>query len=274
MGILRPGEVEFFRTNGYLPARPLLNSEETAALLEAFERIRDGKSEKAPEIMRNLTGDEENYVLQVVNAWEFEPAYYRHLFHPKLTTAVAELMGTDTVRVWHDQIQYKPPLKGGPTMWHQDYPYWPVLDVPDLVSAWVALEDADEANGCMSMVPRSHRWGAYRDGTIGIRPKDYGPDYDPEFLPEGETVEVVPCPVKAGEVMFHHCLTWHGAPPNRSDRGRPAIAVHFMPGHTRFSPKSEHAISHHIEVEPGEILLGEHFPTVYEKVPLAPGEPK
>lgn len=270
MGILRPGEVEFFRANGYLKARPLLTKAETSRLLAAFHRIKDGKSKRKPEIMRNLTGDDENYVLQVVNAWEFEPAFRRHLFNPKMTQAVAELMGTDTVRVWHDQIQYKPPIKGGPTVWHQDYPYWPVLEPGDLVSAWVALEDADEENGCMSMVPRSHLWGAYQDGTVGIRPDDYGPAHDPAFVPKGERVEVVPCPTRAGEVMFHHCMTWHGAPPNRSERGRPAIAVHFMPGHTRFVPQSDHAISHHITVEPGEILAGEHFPEVYFNGPVAP----
>lgn len=220
--------------------------------------------------MRNLTGDEENVVIQVVNAWEFEPAFRKHLFHPAITTAVAQLMRTDVVRVWHDQIQFKPPFKGGPTVWHQDYPYWPVLEPSDLVSAWVALEDADEENGCMSMVSRSHRWGIYRDGTVGIRPDNFGPDFDPAFIPSGEKVEIVACPAPAGHVMFHHCLTWHGAPPNRSERGRPAIAVHYMPGHTRFVPKSEHAISHHIAVGPGEILHGKHFPTVFEGAPKRP----
>ncbi len=264
-----PGDVEFFRANGYLAARPLLAEEELAPLREAFENLKEGRSAKQPELSRNLTGDDENYVLQVVNAWEAEPAFERHLYHPMLTEAVADLMGTDTVRVWHDQIQYKPPFKGGPTVWHQDYPYWPVLEPADLVSAWMALEDADEQNGCMSMVPRSHLWGTYGNGTVGMREGDWGPAHDPELLPKGEKVEVVPCPAKAGWVMFHHCMTWHGAPPNRSDLGRPAIAVHFMPGHTRYVPKSGHAIGHLIEVEPGAVLEGSHFPTVFRGGPVA-----
>lgn len=209
-------------------------------------------------------------VIQIVNIWEAEKAFYRYLFHPELTQAVAALMGTATVRVWHDQIQYKPPFKGGPTIWHQDYPYWPVLAPPDLVSAWLALEDADLQNGCMWVVPRSHRWGIHKNGTIGSRLDDWGPDYDPALVPAGEKVEVVACPVRAGEVMFHHCLTWHGTPPNRSPRGRPGFAVHYMPGYTRYEPRGSHLIDYHIQGQPGEILQGDHFPTVYDQGPLKP----
>jgi ectoine hydroxylase-related dioxygenase (phytanoyl-CoA dioxygenase family) len=274
MAIVSDAEVAEFRERGFLPARPLLNSSELEDLRAAFEDLKEGRSAKKPELSRNLTGDGENVVLQIVNAWEAEPAFQRHLFHPALTEAVAKLMDAEVVRVWHDQIQYKPPCNGGPTVWHQDFPYWPVLEPADLVSAWVALEDADEANGCMSMVPGSHRWGAYRDGTIGLRAGDWGPDFDRTILPREAQVEVVPSPARAGEVMFHHCMTWHGAPPNRSERGRPAIAVHYMPGWTRFVPKAGHPVDHLIEVAPGEVLKGAHFPTVFDRVPLPPPGPE
>ena len=98
------------------------------------------------------------------------------------------------MRVWHDQMQLKPAHIGGPTIWHQDHPYWPVIQPADLVSAWVALEDATAENGAMSMVRRSHLWGQYDGGTVGIN-ADYSPAYDPAFVPGGETVEVVSCEV-------------------------------------------------------------------------------
>lgn len=254
-------QIATFRNEGFLNYGPLLTPDETAELRDALQRVVEGRSPAQPEVARNLLGESEEIVIQVVNVWEAEPAFRRHLFHPKLVSIVAALMGTDTVRVWHDQAQVKPPRRGGPTVWHQDFPYWPVIAPPDLVSAWVALEDADPENGCMSMVPRSHVWGTYGQGTIG-NTEDHAPAFDPAFLPENERVEVVPCPVRAGGVMFHHCLTWHGAPPNRSERSRPAIAVHYMPGHTRYEPRGEHLIGHHIEVQAGEILQGSRFPTV------------
>ena len=67
------------------------------------------------------------------------------------------MTGADDLMVWHDQIQYKPPGYGGVTSWHQDAPLWPIIRPMTPVSAWIALDDAEEENGCMWMVPGSHR---------------------------------------------------------------------------------------------------------------------
>ena len=260
-------QVASFRRDGFLNLHEkVLSNAELNDLRAALDRVMNGQSTATPERIANIGGGENSVVTQIVNIWEAEPAFRRHLYHPVITKMVAQLMGADTVRVWHDQVQVKPPRIGGPTIWHQDHPYWPVIQPADLVSAWVALEDATPENGCMSMVPRSHTWGPYQGhGTVGIDPETWGPANDPALLPPGETVEIVPCPVKAGGVVFHHCLMWHGAPPNRSERPRPAIAVHYMPGHTRYEPTPKgHLVEHNISVAPGEILTGEHFPTVLE----------
>ena len=262
--MLTEEQIQSFRTQGFFNYGPVLTSEETQTLRDALAQTLAGKSAKQPESLRDMGGTT-GVVVQIVNEWEAEPAFYRHLFHPKIVSMVAQLMGTDTVRVWHDQVQIKPSHIGGPTIWHQDSPYWPVIAPSDLVSAWVALEDATIANGCMSMVPRSHTWGPYNGGTIGSDPEGWGPAYDPKWLPEGENVETVPCEVPAGGVVFHHCMTWHGAPPNFTAKGRPAIAVHYMPGHTRYVPTDKHhMVEHHISVPAGAILTGDHFPTVME----------
>jgi phytanoyl-CoA hydroxylase len=267
-GPLTEEQVQSFRENGFLYCGPVLTPDELNALRDALARVERGESEKQPEALRNISAgkSEGNVVTQIVNIWEAEPAFYAHLFNDRIVKMAAQLMGTDTVRVWHDQVQIKPPKIGGPTIWHQDHPYWPVIQPADLVSAWVALEDATVSNGCMSMVRRSHQWGPYSGGTVGSDPETWGPDADPSFLPEGEKIEVVPVEVPAGAVVFHHCLTWHGAPPNRSENPRPAIAVHYMPGWTRYEkePGKEHMVEHHITVASGETLVGDHFPTVME----------
>ncbi len=262
--MLTDDQVRSFRENGFLNYGRVLTDDQLGALRASLARVLSGESAASPEAIRNLGGSDDSVVTQVVNVWEAEAAFREHLYNAAIVPLVAQLMGTDTVRVWHDQMQLKPPRIGGPTVWHQDHPYWPVIQPADLVSAWVALEDATVENGAMSMVRRSHRWGQYKDGTIGINP-DYSPAHDPAFVPDGETVEVVPCEVTAGSVVFHHCRTWHGAPANRSDRPRPAIAVHYMPGWTRYEPTDRsHLVEHHIHVSPGEPLTGDHFPTVME----------
>lgn len=266
--MLTEEQIDSFRENGFLKYGRVLDDAQTRALRDRLTEVMEGRSAAKPEAMRNLLGGSERVVVQVVNIWEADDRFREHLYNPAICEMVAQLIGTDVLRVWHDQVQYKPPRNGGPTDWHQDHPFWPIIQPADLVSAWVALEDADIENGCMWMVPRSHKWGAHKGGNIGST-ADFQPAYDPALVPEGETVEAVPCPVKAGEVMFHHCLTWHGSPPNQSDRGRPAIAVHYMPGYTRYEPTGSHLVEHRVTVRPGEVLQGEHFPTVWEAGPVA-----
>src|SRR3954469_10441695 len=74
-------------------------------------------------------------------------------------SAPQAMIGGREIRLWHDQIQYKPKGVGGVNRWHQDWPYWPTMSVANAVTAWIAIDDADVDNGCMSMVAGSHRWG-------------------------------------------------------------------------------------------------------------------
>ncbi len=271
--MLTDEQIQSFRENGFLNYGRVLTDEQLQALRESLSRVLSGESAASPEAMRNIGGGADSVVTQVVNMWEAEPAFRQHLYNSAIVPMAAQLMGTDTVRVWHDQMQLKPAHIGGPTIWHQDHPYWPVIQPADLVSAWVALEDATADNGAMSMVRRSHLWGQYNGGTVGIN-ADYSPAHDPAFIPEGETVEVVSCEVPAGGVVFHHCRTWHGAPANHSGNPRPAIAVHYMPGWTRYEPSDRtHLVEHHIHVKPGETLVGDHFPTVMEAGEMADPTP-
>ncbi len=263
--MLTDGQVEQFRRTGFIQAGRVYSEAEADALRERLWAVMEGRSAAAPEANRNLRGADTRVVVQIVNIWEADDLFREHLYQPEICAMAAQLMGADTVRVWHDQVQYKPPKTGGATDWHQDHPYWPILQPADLVSAWVALEDATMENGCMRMVPRSHLWGPHKGGTIGTDADGFAPLPDLSLIPAGETIEVTPCEVKKGEVMFHHCLTWHGSPPNPSERGRPGIAVHFMPGWTRYEPSGAHLVEHRVEVKPGEILQGRFFPTVWEK---------
>ena len=265
--MLTEEQMASFRKNGYLNYGPVLTPSELHDLQESLRKVEEGRSEKSPESKRNISwGQDKGFVVtQIVNIWEAEPAFYRHLFNDRIVPMAAQLMGSDTVRVWHDQVQVKPPRIGGPTTWHQDHPYWPVIQPADLVSAWVAIEDAVIDNGCMWMVPASHTWGPHRGGTIGTDEKTWGPTPDLSLLPEGVDVTPRPQEVPAGGVVFHHCLTWHGAPINLSEKNRPAIAVHYMPGWARYEPTATgHMVEHHITVKPGEVLQGDHFPTVME----------
>ena len=271
---LTKAQIGEFRKTGFLNVGRVYEDEESNRLQEHLMEVISGTSHGKAETVRTLSGEEldaaKDVVIQVVNTWQADDEFRTHLYHPDICRMATELIGTDVLRVWHDQIQYKPPRRGGATDWHQDHPYWPIIQPADLISAWVALEDATIDNGCMRMVPRSHLWGAHKGGTIGTNENGFTPDPDWSLIPPDEHIEIVPCEVKKGECMFHHCLTWHGSPPNPTEKGRPAIAVHYMPGWTRYEPSRHHIMEHRVEVEPGEILTGPYFPTVWDHGPINP----
>jgi ectoine hydroxylase-related dioxygenase (phytanoyl-CoA dioxygenase family) len=268
---LADAQVEEFKQKGFLNGPRVVSDEEADQLKERMFEVIEGRSKRKAELSHNMKGESERVVNQVVNIWEADNLFLQHAYRPELCAMAAQLMDADVVRIWHDQIQYKPPKVGGSTDWHQDHPYWPVIQPADLISAWMALDDADVENGCMWMVPGSHLWGPYKQGTIDMDHESFEPTPERKLLPECAEIRTVPCPVKKGHVMFHHCLTWHGSPNNDSDRGRPAIAVHYMPGHTRYEPQGqEHAMSKRVEVAPGEELKGKYFPTVWDHGPVEP----
>lgn len=289
--MLTESQIREFHERGFISVGRVLTDAQVEGLREGLDRVMAGETDRKPELLRNLAGGDiyadgganggqrknaaastqvfaKAVVIQIVNIWEAEERYLEHIYNPIITEMAAQLCNTDLLRVWHDQIQYKPPGVGTYTGWHQDYPAWPILEPADLVTAWIPLDDATVENGCLWMVPGSHQWGIHK----GLRTPEEGfdPIYDPAQLPEGAQVLAEPLEVKAGHCEFHHCLTWHGSPKNPSPRPRRAIAVHYMPGHTRFVPRGRHPMDVRVEVQPGEILAGKYFPVVWDKGPVAP----
>jgi phytanoyl-CoA hydroxylase len=261
--MLNAEQIAQFHRDGYLRGEKVLTDDEVGVLQEEMLRViaeRDDTSKPQPVLCHNMNSDPNRAVWQIVNIWEASEPFRRVAFHPTISEEMAQLTQAQTLRIWHDQIQYKPASTGGVNMWHQDAPLWPILAPMTEVTAWVALDDVDVENGCMSMVPGSHSWGNHIDflGTL--------PNF--EAMPdrfEEHAIEVRACPVRKGEVHFHHALTWHGSNANRSARPRRAIALHFMTDQTRFVASGEHVMKPFVEVSDGEVMQGAHFPVVWNR---------
>ena len=262
--MLTEAQVSQFHRDGYLHGSRVLTDEQVERLRAEIQRVIDDvKKDGVPQpvLLRNLNGDNaQSPVWQIVNIWEASNPFRDLLvFNKKIAEEMSQLTGASQLRIWHDQVQYKPPLYGGTTMWHQDAPLWPIIAPMTEVSAWVALDDVDVSNGCMWMVPGSHTWGNHMDYI-----RQNVPNFDAmptEF--EGHVVEKRPCPVRKGEVHFHHALTWHGSPDNKSDRPRRAIAIHYMTGETHYVSAGNHPMKAFVEVQDGEVMRGDHFPLVW-----------
>ncbi len=259
--MLDQAQLDKFQRDGFTLGWQVLTEAEVDELRDELARVTsdDPGPGPRPVSIQNLAGDEAAPVWQIVNIWQASDAFRRLAFNPSLIEAAATLIDARQLRIWHDQIQYKPAGTGGVNPWHQDSPLWPVLEPKDAqITVWVALDDVDEENGCMSMVPGSHTWGNVMDELRKV------PSYDetPTTF-QGHEVNRVLCPVPAGWVHFHHPLTWHGSHANRSGRPRRAIALHYMAERTRFHAAGNHLMKPYIEVNDGEPITGETFPLVY-----------
>lgn len=261
--MLTEEQVAAFQADGYLNGGQVLDDAQVEELRAELDRViaeKDREDIPQPVFVRNMRKNDEAPVWQIVNIWEASEPFRALHNNSKILEEMAQLTQADALRIWHDQIQYKPAQIGGTTSWHQDAPLWPIIRPMTEVSAWVALDDVDESNGCMSMVPGSHLWGNQIEFIRQLENFNALPE---TF--EGHPVKVVPRLVKKGEVHYHHALTWHGSHDNTSNRPRRAIAIHYMTHETCYDASGEHAMKPYVEVADGELLRGKHFPTVWER---------
>lgn len=261
--MLSNAQIEKFDRDGYTLGGPVLSAPEVDELRDEMQRViaNHGRTDlPQPVALSNLGRQAGKEVWQIVNIWNASEAFRRVVMHPAIVEAAARLIRARQLRVWHDQIQYKPASTGGVNMWHQDCPYWPCLTPKDVqVTAWVALDDVDPDNGCMSMVPGSHLWGNQADFLHTLKQwEDMPPSWN------GHDLAVVPCPVAKGGVHFHHSLTWHGSPSNISGRPRRALAIHYMTERTCYEPTSQHPMRKFIHVQPGAMVEGDAFPLLWD----------
>ena len=123
-----------------------------------------------------------------------------------------------------DQAFMKPPKLGSPKPYHQDNFYFECSPVDDVITCWVALDDATEENGCLRYIRASHR-----DGLLKHAPVPGDPNQS-NLVPSMDDVDLsreVPAPVRKGGVILHHGLTLHASRENRSERWRRSYATHW-----------------------------------------------
>ncbi len=220
-----------YERDGYWIAPVLFDASEVARFNAVTQRVVDGTyaGDRRPTLALPFEPGP-NDLRKIDNAWWADPDLAGLATDARLAEIAAVLLDADVVKLWQDQLLFKPP--GGPTEttigWHQDWASWDtVASSGDFVTAWVAFDDVDDDNGAMQMIPGSHSWGLV-EGASNF----FGTDRDAQLAGFGEGRVASPASVvmAAGQVSFHHPLTFHGSGPNTSDRLRRSLAVHFVAG--------------------------------------------
>jgi ectoine hydroxylase-related dioxygenase (phytanoyl-CoA dioxygenase family) len=257
-------QVAFFHENGYVKGGRVLDSRQIEALRAALERIRTGENPRLGELYEideDYRRAPDQNVFHFLGAWLIEAAFHDILWHPAITVKASQLLGTPRVRLWHDQVFYKPARHPGVVTWHQDYSYWTRAAPPRHVTCWIGLDDSTLENGCVHYVPKSHRWNLLPKVSLTQDMDAIKSVMTPEQLAEFRPAPMI---LKAGECTFHHSHMLHGSWGNASDRPRRAVVLNFMHPETRCADGQNPLLFGVPIIPEGEIIQGDYFPIVLE----------
>ncbi len=158
------------------------------------------------------------------------PAFEALVDDPRIVDPMKELVGSEQIALFTDKLNLKRPREGSGFDWHQDSPYWGHFcdHLDRLPNVLLALDDADETNGCFRVVRGSHTRGClpgrHGEGVLG-----------PLFTHPScfDVTRQIPLRVPAGSLVFFSPHTVHGSEPNASQRARRALVLTYQPGGLR-----------------------------------------
>lgn len=218
--------------DGYVVVPDLIGADELAELAADLARFAVGDYPIAnpPSLPEGADADEAmRQVLAVHFPHWVSPVARRFVEHPGIVDVLTRIVGAHLphwdgrVKCMQSMLFVKPPGYPGQA-WHQDERFIPTRD-RSLTGAWICLDDADEENGCLWVVPGSHRTG----GLFPTRPHDRVGEFDGADEAHGfDESTAVAVPVRAGDVVFFNGYLLHRSFRNRSDRFRRALVNHYM----------------------------------------------
>jgi len=216
-----------FDRDGYAVARAVFGAGEVERLREHFMTLRRrGSYEHDLVGLRPADRDPLRRYPRMAQMHRWDDASLGWLLDARLRELMLALLGADPYAV-QTMLYFKPPGSRGQAL-HQDN-FYLRAEPGTCLAAWLALDPADEANGCLQVVPGSHRWPilctAKADTTVSFTDVTVP-------VPAGERIE--PVVMDAGDVLFFTGSLVHGSLPNTSpDRFRRALIGHYIQGDAR-----------------------------------------
>ena len=199
-------QIEAYRRDGFVFPIEIFSAAEVEGFRGAFEAL----SEYSPKRFDRM---------HLFFKWA-----YQIVTHDALLDVVEAILGDD-ILVYGTLVLAKQPHDLRYASWHQDS-FYSGLHLTPSTTAWIALTPSHEGNGCMRVIPGSHRLGAVDHESVD----------DPHLLNRrGERIKIdvdesvaVDLVLKPGEISLHESTLVHGSTPNMSDEPRIGFIVRFV----------------------------------------------
>jgi phytanoyl-CoA hydroxylase len=227
-------QLEAYERDGYIVAREFFTPDELQALIAHIDGLKTGtipaagktQFEWEPYVQENeRTLENHSSVRQI---WDYVPhdtALTAAVKHPRLCGAVSQLLGRD-IKLYRSTVLLKQAGQGSELPYHQDSSYWPIAPA-NLTCCWIALHDADRLNGCMKVIPGSHKGSLLPVKSVGVHQSA-----DPAHV-DLSREQVLEMP--AGSVLFFSSRLAHGTDANRSPRNRYALIMSYMNSRSKYT---------------------------------------
>jgi ectoine hydroxylase-related dioxygenase (phytanoyl-CoA dioxygenase family) len=222
--VLTKEQIRSYRELGYVAVENVLSQ----AQIEEGRRI----VEEFVEQSRAVTANNDVFDLEPQHTAE-QPMVRRLKFPDRIHPFFDELMRSDAIldrvedligpniRFQASKLNLKAAGGGSPVEWHQDFAFYPHTN-DDLLAVGVYFDDTATDNGCMLMIPGSHRGPVLDHHQDGFFIGAITPSRN-----EVDLKRAVPIEVKAGGLSFHHVHMLHGSAPNRSNRPRRLLLYQY-----------------------------------------------
>lgn len=217
-------QVAQYHDDGYLVVEGVLSADkltqlraETDAIIQA---AKDVKENDALYDLEDSHRPENPRVRRIKEPYRHNPYFWDLCRDTDVTDIVSQLVGPD-VRVYGGKMNIKAAGYGAPVEWHQDWAFYPHTN-DDVLATGMLLDDCDEGNGPLMILPGSHKGPVYdhhADGAFcgAFDPADVGLDVS------GAAKLMGP----AGSMTIHHVRAVHGSALNTSNRQRRLLLTEY-----------------------------------------------
>ncbi len=222
---LTPTEIAQYQRDGWVRPSFRLPEPQVTRMREALDDLIARNPGVRPEklVSAHIEGDNGEGV-------KGSKAFLDLALDPQIVELVSGVLGDDIV-LWGCHVFCKPPGDGYETPWHQDGHYWPIRPLATC-TVWVALEASDRGNGCLRVIPGSHRehrlWDHLHEDRNDLTLQQR---LAPGTFDEATAVDIE---LQPGEMSLHDVYMIHGARPNTSQRRRTGVALRYMPSTSLF----------------------------------------
>ena len=228
---LTPGQLDQYAKDGFILLEGLISEDDVALWSRRFEDLVLGNID-LPEklvIMKDVLvakGEVDPktplHAITKILSFEEDPVLWQYTLDEALLEAVKSIAGPSLFTI-SSNVFNKPPGLDSRHPLHQDLRYFAYRPANKIVAAWTAIDATTRENGCLAVIPGSHKTELRRHGNPDWEHVNFGFFAAKGVDPQARVhVEMAP-----GDTLLFHPLLIHGSGRNRSDGFRRAISTHY-----------------------------------------------